>query len=57
MGVVLQLGPETEQTGLSQIFAFNGMLTIGGEIPAPDVVERTDASECDCRKAEASVEG
>ncbi|WP_156668670.1 hypothetical protein [Rhizobium aegyptiacum] len=32
-------------SGLSQISALNGMLTIGREIPAPDVVERTDGSE------------
>ncbi|MGZ2402762.1 hypothetical protein ACVIKO_000022 [Rhizobium ruizarguesonis] len=43
--------------GLSQIFALNGMLTVGGEISAPNVVERTDDSECYCRKAEAAVEG
>ena len=42
---------------LSQISAFNGILTVGREIPAPDVVERTDDSECDYRKAEAAVEG
>lgn len=43
--------------GLSQISGFNGKLTVGREIPAPDVVERTDDSECDYRKAEAAVEG
>jgi hypothetical protein len=32
--------------GVSQIFLVNCMLTIAGEIPAPDVVERTDDSEC-----------
>ncbi|MGZ2402780.1 hypothetical protein [Rhizobium ruizarguesonis] len=45
------------EMGLSQIFALNGMLTVGGEISAPNVVERTDDSECYCRKAEAAVEG
>lgn len=35
----------------------NRILTIGREIPVPDVVERTDDSECHYRKAEAPVEG
>ncbi|WP_165823530.1 hypothetical protein [Metarhizobium album] len=43
--------------GLPQIFVFNPMLTMGGEIFAPNVAERTDASECHCRKAEAPIEG
>lgn len=44
-------------SGLSQISALNGILTIGREIPAPDVVELSDDSECNYRKAKASVEG
>ena len=44
-------------SGLSQILAINGMLTIGGEICAPNVTERTDDSECHCREAEAPVQG
>ena len=37
--------------GLSQIFLVNGMLTISGEIAAPNVAERSHDSECHCRKA------
>jgi len=40
----------------SQIFLVNRMLTIGREMPAPDVVERTVDSECRCRKAGAPIE-
>ncbi|MCJ7997156.1 hypothetical protein J5N58_22070 [Rhizobium cremeum] len=43
--------------GLSQIFLVNGLLTISGEIPAPNVAERSHDSECHCRKAEAPIEG
>ncbi len=42
--------------GLSQIFPLNPMLTIRREFAAPKVAERTDDSECHCRKAEAPVE-
>lgn len=42
------------RTGLSQILALNGMLTMGREIAAPKVVERAYDSECYCRKAEAA---
>lgn len=45
------------RTGLSQILALNGMLTMGREIAAPKVVERAYDSECYCRKAEAAIEG
>jgi hypothetical protein len=42
---------------LPQIFALKRMLTIGREIAASKIVERADDSECDWRKAEASLEG
>ncbi|TAY62729.1 hypothetical protein [Rhizobium ruizarguesonis] len=45
-----------EDVGLSQIFPLNPMLTIRREFAAPKVAERTDDSECHCRKAEAPVE-
>jgi hypothetical protein len=35
----------------------NGLLTISGEIAAPNVAERSHDSECHCRKAEAPVKG
>lgn len=43
--------------GVSQIFVVNELLTVGEEIDAPNVVERTNDSECHCREAEALVEG
>ncbi|MGR9327473.1 hypothetical protein ACU8OT_29465 (plasmid) [Rhizobium leguminosarum] len=45
------------ERGLSQIFVVNAPLTIGEEIAAPNIVERTNDSECHCREAEAPVEG
>jgi hypothetical protein len=50
-------GGEADQPGLSQIFAVNALLTIGEEIAAPNIVERTNDSVCHCREAEAPVEG
>jgi hypothetical protein len=35
----------------------NALLTIGEFIAAPNIVERTNDSECHCREAEAPVEG
>jgi hypothetical protein len=42
--------------GLSQISAFNGVLTIRREIATPKVVERTNDPECHYRKTKAPVE-
>ncbi|WP_163926240.1 hypothetical protein [Rhizobium leguminosarum] len=42
--------------GLSQMFAVNALLTMGEEIAAPNLVERTNDSERYCREAKAPVE-
>ena len=42
---------------MSQIFLVNGLLTISGEIAAPNAAERSHDSECHCRKTEAPVKG
>ena len=47
----------TRTRGLSQILVINALLTIGDEIAAPIIVERTNDSECHCREAEAPVKG
>ena len=46
-----------ENTGVSQIFAVNELLTIGGEIAAPNVMELPMILNAIADKPKAPVEG